>query len=377
MSRYTWQTRDLLRSLDKIQRLMEKEKDPKEKARLMLYYDSMNSTIYDTFIMRGTNIPLSKLLPSRFSSFLGQQRYISLIGPMEDALIEHDELFNIAGNNRDSIIDKVEKSTGAHVGKEKAISICYDFYRELDEELFEHFKKFYDMRYNHLKFNKVKKGEGFDAWGTQHYLYGTNESFIEITGTDNPMMAVSVIHEAAHHIDSSMNPDNYINEDYLYEVISLFMELVSYYKKAGNFDELFYQDSIIYGFETLCDNIDDANVYANLLELYRDANYRLCPEFYEEARTKYKMSRKRVDEALRRGAFADLCYPASASLAYYFFNIYKQDEKKGIEELKKFIKAKDRNDYMPLVFSDEVSKVVSTEVKTLLTDANECFLRHK
>ena len=377
MSRYTWQTRDMLRSLGKLQRLMEKEKDPKEKARLMLYYDKMNATIYDSFIMRDVDIPLSKMMPSYFSTFLDQQRYLNLTVPMECALIEHDELLNTAGNNRDSISDQIAKATGVHVTKEKAISICYDFYKGLDEELFEHFKKFYDSRYNHLKFDKYKKGDDVPSWGTQYYLYGTNESFIKVVGSNDPMMTTSIIHEASHHIDSSMNPDNYISEDYFYEVISLFMELVSFYKKAGGFDDLFYQDSVFFGFDVLCENIDDVNSYSNLLELYRDNNYHLCPEFYEQARKQYKMSKKAVNEALSIGAFNSLCYPASASLAYYFFNIYKQDEKKGIEELKKFIKAKDRNEYIPLVLSDEVSKVVSTEVKTLLTDANECFLRHK
>ena len=377
MSRYTWKTKDLLRSLDKVQKLMDKEKDPAERARLMLYYDTMNSTIYDTFIMRDANIPLSKLLPSRFSSFLADQRYLSLMWPIENAMIQQNDLFNTAGNNRDSINDQIEKITGAHVGKTKAVSICYDFYKDLDEELFEHFKRFYDMRFNHLRFSKPNEDGEFECWGQQNYLYGTNESFIEITGTDDPMMTTSMIHEAAHHIDSSMNPDNYITDDYFYEVISTFMELVSIYKRTGGFDELFYQDSIIYNFEVICDYIDEANVYANLMELYRNHNYHLCPEFYEEAREKYKMNKKRVDSALRHGAFGELCYPVSASLAYYFFNIYRQDEKKGIEELKKFIRTVDRDRYIPLVLSDEVTNVVNNEVKTLLTDANECFLRHK
>ena len=127
MSRYTWKTKDLLRSLDKVQKLMDKEKDPAERARLMLYYDTMNSTIYDTFIMRDANIPLSKLLPSRFSSFLADQRYLSLMWPIENAMIQQNDLFNTAGNNRDSINDQIEKITGAHVGKTKAVSICYDF----------------------------------------------------------------------------------------------------------------------------------------------------------------------------------------------------------------------------------------------------------
>ena len=191
------------------------------------------------------------------------------------------------------------------------------------------------------------------------------------------MMTTSLIHEASHHIDSSMNPDNYVKEDYFYEVISLFMELVSFYKKAGNFDELFYQDSIIYGCEVLCDNIDEANVYANLMELYRDHKYYLSPEFYEAARNQYKMKRKDIDDALRHSALGELCYPASASLAYQFFSIYRQDEKKGIEELKKFIKTTDRDIYIPLVLSDEVTNAVNDELKHLLTDANECFLRHK
>ena len=377
MSRYSWSTKDLLRGLDRVKKLLDRTTDPKEKAKLMLYYDTINSTIYDTFYFPDLNVPLNKTLPGKFSSFLADQRYFEMMGPIEDALIEHDELFNTAGNNRDSINDKIEKVTGAHVGRTRAVSICHDFYRDLDEELYEHYKRFHDMRFNHLRFKKSKSDEDTDCWGTQHFLYGINESYIEVEGSDDPMMTTSVIHEGSHHIDSSMNPDNYIKEDYFYEVISLFMELVSFHKRAGNFDELFYHDSVIYGFEVLCDEIDEANVFANLMELYRDNKHLLSPEFYEKARSQFKLSRRDVNDALKRSALGNLCYPASASLAYYFFSIYRQDERKGLEELKKFIKTVDRETYMSLLLSNEVRDAVSGEVKTLLTEANECFLRHK
>ena len=72
----------------------------------------------------------------------------------------------------------------------------------------------------------------------------------------------------------------------------------------------------------------------------------------------------------------DICYPISFTLALAFFNIYRQDEKKGIENIKRFIRTVDRDDYIPLVLSNEFSQMVDSEVKALLAESKECFERH-
>ena len=377
MGRFTWNKRDLLRSLDKVQKLIEKEKDPKELARLLLCYDRINATIYDSFIFPDLHLPLSKKTPGLFSSFLGNQIAYNLMDPFADAMIANDELFNETGHNRDSIEDKIEKATGTHVSKTKAISICYDFYRELDDELFQYYKRIYDMRFNHLRFNKPEKKGELPFYGMQHYLYGVDESYLEVFGTDNPIMSTTVIHESAHAIDVSMNPENYINDDYFSEVISTFLELVSFYKRAGNFDELFYHNSVVDNLDYFCDFIDDANSFANLMELYKENDHHITPEFYEQARRDYKIKKDDVKDILQSSSLNGMTYPISAGLAFYLFSIYKQDERKGLEELKKLIKTVDKRTYYPLLLSKEYAQVVNDEVKTSLQEANECLLRHK
>lgn len=374
MARYTWNTNTLLASLKRVEKLMEKETDEVELARLYHYYDAINSAIYDSFIYPRISLPLSKTMPSLVSTFLSNQRYYNLYAPYEDAVANNEELFDETEEKRDAVSDQIEKACGVHVSRTRAISICYDFYKELDEEIFEHFKRFYDMRYNHLKFLSSKEpSPGF--LGRQHYLYGTNESFIEAVGTDNPELSTTLIHESAHAIDNSMNPDNYLSDDFYYEVISIFMELVSYYKKAGNFDELFYAESIYHNLDQYCGFYNDANLFSNLVVEYKNNHYRISPEFYEAIRNKFKMPRKEVDSFLKEYRSSYICYPVSLTLALAFFNIYRQDEKKGIENLKRFIKTKNREDYAPLILSKEFAKMVDSELKTLLTESKECFER--
>jgi len=375
MARYSWETRDLLRSLKRIEKLMEKETDEVELAKLYRYYDAINSAIFDSFVYPNVSIPLSKRMPEMFSTFLANQRHYSLYTPFEDAVINNGQLFDEADDMRFAVNDQIEKACGVKVSKTKAISICYDFYKDLDEELFEHFKRFYDKRFNHLRFlNDKDNHPGF--LGRQHYLFGADESFIETVGSNDPEMSTTLIHEAAHAIDNSMNPENYFSNDFYYEVISLFMELVSFYKKAGNFHELFYYDSIFHNLDMFYGHVEDANQFANFMFEFKDNHYRISPEFYEAIRNKFKIPKKEVNSFLNEHSQTDISYPISFSLALAFFNIYRQDEKKGIDNIKRFIKTVDRESYMPLVLSSEFSQMVDSEVKTLLTESKECFERH-
>lgn len=375
MARYTWETKSLMASLKSVEKLIERETDEIELAKLYRYYDAINSTIFDTFIYPNVSIPLSKRMPEMFSSFLATQRYYNLYFPLEDAIVNNQALLCETEYRKNVVSDQIEKACGVHVTKTQAISICYDFYKDLDEELFEHFKKFYDMRFNHLKFIN-SKGLDIDFLGRQHFLFGINESYIEAVGTNNPEMSTILIHETAHAIDNSMNPESYFSEDFYYEVLSLFTELVSFYKKAGNFDELFYYNSIFDSLDTQFSFIDDANRFSNLMIEYRNNHYRISPEFYESIREKYNLPKKVVNNFLNEHRQNDMCYPISLSLALAFFNIYKQDEKKGMENIKRFIRTTDRDSYIPLVLSNEFSEIVDSEVRSLLTESNECFKRH-
>lgn len=374
MARFSWETKNLLDRLKKVEKLISSETDEVELAKLYRYYDAINSTIFDTFIYPNVHIPLSKRMPNMFSNYLGTQRYYNLYVPYEDAIAFNAELFDQADDKRFEVRDQIEKACGVHVSKSKAISICHDFYQNLDEELYEHFKRFYNQRFNHLKFLSKDADPGF--LGRQHFLFGPNESFIESVGSNNPEMSTTLIHEAAHAIDNSMNPENYFSNDFYYEVISLFMELVSFYKKAGNFDELFYSDSIMHGLNLYNEYMSDANRFGNLMAEYKDNKYRISPEFYESIRNKYKIPRKEVNSFLNEHNPNDICYPISFTLALAFFNIYRQDEKKGIENIKRFIRTVDRDDYIPLVLSNEFSQMVDSEVKALLAESKDCFERH-
>jgi len=378
MARYTWDVASLQRCLNKIEKLIKRETDEVELAKLYHYYDEINTVIYDNFYYPAVNLPLYKKMPEMLSAYLSNQRYYNLLIPYNNALANNSDLLDDVSEKRSAVSDQIAKVTGAHVTKEKAISICYDFYKDFDPEFFEHFKRFYDMRFNHLRFIKPKEAEelNLDYLGSQNYLFGIDESFIEVVGNDNPDMSTTVIHEIGHAIDNSMNPNSYLSSDFFYEVVTIFMELVSFYKKAGNFDELFYYNSMFKNFKTYASMVSNAYTYSNLMQTYIDFNHYLCPEFYEQVRSEFKMSKKKTDDFLKSYRQKNIVYPVSLSLALSFFHIYKQDEKKGIENLKRFIKTNNRDEFIPLVLTEEFEEMVGDEFKTLMTESGECFARH-
>ena len=378
MARYTWNVDSLQRCLNKIEKLIKRETDEVELAKLYHYYDEINTVIYDNFYYPAVNLPLYKKMPEMLSAYLSNQRYYNLLIPYNNALAKNSDLLDDVSEKRSAVSDQIAKVTGAHVTKEKAISICYDFYKDFDPEFFEHFKRFYDMRFNHLRFIKPKEAEelNLDYLGSQNYLFGIDESFIEVVGNDNPDMSTTVIHEIGHAIDNSMNPNSYLSSDFFYEVVTIFMELVSFYKKAGNFDELFYYNSMFKNFKTYASMVSNAYTYSNLMQTYIDFNHYLCPEFYEQVRSEFKMSKKKTDDFLKSYRQKNIVYPVSLSLALSFFHIYKQDEKKGIENLKRFIKTNSRDEFIPLVLTEEFEEMVGDEFKTLMTESGECFARH-
>jgi len=378
MARYTWDVGSLQRCLNKIEKLIKRETDEVELAKLYHYYDEINTVIYDNFYYPAVNLPLYKKMPDMLSAYLSNQRYYNLLIPYNNALAKNSDLLDDVSEKRSAVSDQITKVTGAHVTKEKAISICYDFYKDFDPEFFEHFKRFYDMRFNHLRFIKPKEAEelNLDYLGSQNYLFGIDESFIEVVGNDNPDMSTTVIHEIGHAIDNSMNPNSYLSSDFFYEVVTIFMELVSFYKKAGNFDELFYYNSMFKNFKTYASMVSNAYTYSNLMQTYIDFNHYLCPEFYEQVRSEFKMSKKKTDDFLKSYRQKNIVYPVSLSLALSFFHIYKQDEKKGIENLKRFIKTNNRDEFIPLVLTEEFEEMVGDEFKTLMTESGECFARH-
>jgi hypothetical protein len=316
-------------------------------------------------------------MPNMLSSYLSNQRYYNLLLPYNNALAKNLDLIDDVEEKRSVVFEQISSITGARVTKEKAISICYDFYKDLDEEFFEHFKRFYDMRFNHLRFIKPKVARELelDYLGCQNYLFGIDESFIEVVGHDNPNMSTTIIHEAGHAIDNGMNPNSYLSSDFFYEVVTIFMQLVSYYKKAGNFDELFYSDKIFRDFRLYATFVTDAFTYSDIMQRYIDHDYHLCPEFYDSVKQEHKMSKKNTNHFLDNHHPKDIVYPISLSMALAFFHIYRQDEKKGIDNLKRFINTNRRDDYIPLVLSEEFENMVEEEFRTLMTESGECFSR--
>ncbi len=376
MARYSWNVNSLIRSLEKIDKLINRETDEVELARLLHSYDLVNSAIYSSFLRPSVEIPLNKIMPEKMSSFISNGRRYNLLIPYYNAITDNADLFDEVRDKKFAISDQLASATGAYVTKEQALNVCYQFYQDLDDEMFQHFKNFYDMRFNHLRFVKPKDAKDLDYSGIQHYLYGVNESFVEVVGNNNPDMTCTMIHEAAHVIDNSMNPDNYLSNDFYYEVISIFMQLVFYYKRAGGYDELFYYNSLVRYLNSYDRFAVDAYTYSDIMKAYGDNGYRLTKKFYDRVYDEHNMSKDDVFEFLNNFLFKDICYPISAAVALCFFNIYKKDEKKGIENLKRFIKTNNRDDYMPLILSDEFDEIVSGEVKDLLTESKECFERH-
>lgn len=374
MARYFWDISFLKRDLDKLLHAMNNEDDPLKKHELSRCYDIVNSIIYQEFVSSERMVSFPVTVADMYQSYLLEQRYFELLEVFLDPIEKNLDLYNQCSDGLETLEDVVEKATAVHVGREKAISLCHEFYQNLDEELYASFKPFYDDRFSHLRFKKeIHHDAASFTCGRSHFLYGLGTNYVQILGKDNPEMVMTLIHESAHVIDNKMNPEAYLKETYFYEVISLFMEFVSFYQRVGHFDELFYHGQKI---KRLSSFFADANAGSDLgllMSVFKENEYNINSDFYKLAKSEYNFSKREVKETLLQSNYDDIVYPISFTLAMYFFHIYKQDKKQGLLELKQFLKTIDRDQYIPFILSSEMSSVLEEEVHDTMQSTNQVF----
>lgn len=378
MARYYWNIASLRKELDKLRKMAEREKDLEKKAAIEYAYDVANNDIFNSYVAPERNISRSATMVSNYSSFLADQRYFYLIEPFTNAFEDNLRLYNTTMNNLNIVDTAIERAASVHVGREQAISICHDFYRDLDEEFYQCFLPFYNKRFNHLQFvKKINEYGGTVTRGNQFFIYGVNESFVNILGTDNPSMIITLIHEAAHVVDNSFKPEAVLYDTYFTEVISLFMELAALDAKVGNFKNVFYYNYLMDRINTMYNYANDTVEYDLLMGFYKRNEYTLDKGFYQLAREEEGISKERANTLLFEDGYSDMVYPICMSLALYFYNIYRSDKRKGLEELKIFLNTLDRDKYIPLMRSKELGQVVSGELNNLFRTANTVFCREQ
>ncbi len=378
MARYYWNIASLRKELDKLRKMAEREKDLEKKAAIEYAYDVANNDIFNSYVAPERNISRSAKMVSNYSSFLADQRFFYLIEPFTNAFEDNLRLYNTTMNNLNIVDTAIERAASVHVGREQAISICRDFYRDLDEEFYQCFLPFYNKRFNHLQFvKKINEYGGTVTRGNQFFIYGVNESFVNILGTDNPSMIITLIHEAAHVVDNNFKPEAVLYDTYFTEVISLFMELAALDAKVGNFKNVFYYNYLMDRINTMYNYANDTVEYDLLMGFYKRNEYTLDKGFYQLAREEEGISKERANTLLFEDGYSDMVYPICVSLALYFYNIYRSDKRKGLEELKKFLNTLDRDKYIPLMRSKELGQVVSGELNNLFRTANTVFCREQ
>ena len=378
MARYYWNVDSLRRDLNKLRLMAEREKDLEKKANLEAAFDMANNEIFNSYIAPDRNVSRSAMMVANYSSFLADQRYFYLIEPFNTAFENNLRLYNTTMNNLNIVDAAIEQASSVHVGREQAISICRDFYRDLDEELYECFLPFYNERFNHLQFaKKINEYGGTVTRGNQFFIYGLRKSYVNVLGTDDPSMPFTLIHEAGHVIDNNYNPNAVLYDSYFTEVITLLMELIAVDAKAGNFNILYYYNYLMNRINSMSSYANDAVEYDLLMGHYKRNEYVLDKGFYKLAREEDGITKDRANELLFEDSYSDMVYPICYSLALYFYNIYRSDKRKGLEELKKFLKTIDRDKYIPLMLSKEFTQVVSGEMKNLFRTANTVFKKEQ
>ena len=374
MAKFYWDENILRAEAQKLLKLIEKESDPKERRHLAEYYDALNSTIYDYFIMPTVNTPLSTRIHNMYSTFISSQRYYMLLDSFIDPMEKHLKLYSETCDNHELLEKKISKVSGVYVSKEKAVSICYGFYRDLDDELFKYFKPLFNKRFSHIHFtDKAKESGTIITKGQSYYLLGLDTSYVEVVGSDNPDMALTLIHECGHVIDDSYNPESNLVEDNFYEVVSLFMELVANYREVGKFGTLYHHSNIINRLSSIYSDANDCVNYDMLMGHYRNNGYRINKDFFRRAKEEDGFTKEEIVETLCEDTPNNIVYPISMSLALYFFSIYKRDNKLGLMTLKDFMSTTDRDSYIPLLSDDNFLDVVSKEIELLLLSSNETF----
>ncbi len=324
MSKYNWTEDDLRNCLNKLHRLLKKEKDPDRIELINVDINSLNSLLSDEMNKKDNTPKLLELYRWAKEDY----HEFEFLKP---AFVEFYDVVS-KNNGYDEVnFKKISLS------KKDILSITHDFYKSLGHYFFSNFMRVFYRRKDHTRFNNSL--EDYDYRGATFYVLSLKESFIEINRDFSALDILTSIHEYMHATSAVINPGHMSDEKNIYsEIDPLFIELIAY-----DYLEDLFNDGTATKLRYLT-HLDRVEESYDLQSLFKVMDYEkgLKKEFttnkeLKDAGMECNILDVELENILYYPNVDSEKYVTSYMFAVELYSLYKEDKEKALNYLKQIL----------------------------------------
>ena len=376
--KYSWSYKNIVRDINKLKRIAQEEKDIKKKCYYLKVIDYLNATIDESAL---SNIDFRKTKNQSMCEIMENvkfyKRYYDLIKKL---YIECGKTVDIRNSLHNETYNMNYIYNPKYITHDKSLAYVYDFYKDIDKELFDCFSKLYNNRYKLVKFSKNDELlSGLMTSGSSISVGGLDKTYITVSNDKGVLKCINLAHEFGHGILNIYNPNLLYNskDDFSSEIGSIFFELAFNYDIGKSIDSY---DSALNNIQELDDRYDICNnliIHNALASTWENNNYKTDSNFYKILKSEYDLTRQAVDDSLNTSITSEGLYAIGYMAALYLLNIYKKDKESAIKILKEIVNYNNIDSYelinvlMPNIdiYSyeiDDIHNTYSNELKKLI-----------
>ncbi len=332
---YNWSNTDIEREIDKLLIMSKEEKDLVKRSYYLRIIDQMKSVFIDN---KDVIIPNNQKMNEIIYSFKFYGRYYSLIDLYHLILDGYADQTTKLVRAYDSI-DNPELFDYGYITHDDALTMNYDFFHNMDEEIFKYFEILYKDRYKSIKFSKddptLKQAK---ADGYCIFIDVVCKNFININDSIGLTKVVDLAHECGHAIANLLIRNIYdTRDDFLTEMASLFFQL-AFHNDIGEKIDTF--ENTLLQFEQMNYFNYEANLllyHSQLIESWQHNKYNVSPDFYRYLKNKYQLKRPDIKESLNISIGSKGIYIIGYMIALELLHIYKDNKKEALSILKQML----------------------------------------
>lgn len=316
---YNWEDIDIKNRIDKLKLLYNSTNNQEQKEIIKSQIDYTNKFF--------EHLQTNYRQPRIFEAYQDLKEYVY------NEAFSWDPIYNFIDN-----IDGFSLVTPSSIemSNDELITITHDFYKTLSPDIYNAYLKFYNMRYDHVKFASRSTIEGSFGYT---YLFPTLKEYYEFISRNGTICDIfTSIHESGHIIWGVLN-DNYVwkSNNYIEELIPIAMELISsdYLKKDFDDQPLRYT-ALIHG--DIAQNVFKWDCFMDLLAIEQD-KYGKFKNTHQLTRAskELELSRKELKGLLNLVDFPEMYRIIPYIYAIELYYLYKEDPEYACSIMKKII----------------------------------------
>lgn len=345
--KYNWCYNDIEKEINKLSVMAQEEKDLIKKSYYLRVIDQVSCLLVNNKDVRITN---NQKMNEIINSFNYYRRYYSLIDLYNSILNKYNKKTEKIVSTYDSI-EEPELFDYKYITHDEALTLNYEFFSKIDEEIFKYFEILYKDRYKSIKFSKDDSTlSQYKVDGYCIFIDVVCKNFININDTIGLSKVVDLAHECGHAVANLFIENIYDTRDnFLTEMASLFFEL-AFHNDIGEKIDTF--ENTLLQFEKMNYFNCEANLllyHSQLIESWQHNKYNVSPDFYRYLKNKYQLRRTDIKESLNISIETDGPYIISYMVALELLHIYKDNKKEAMNILKQMLIKIKNNDSLDIV----------------------------